>query len=68
MSQQHQKQIKRAFEKGKLKQKEEELGFLAELKPKEVTIINFVLIINEMVRKIKKRIRQLQKEIGGNEK
>jgi hypothetical protein len=63
MSQQHQKQIKRAFEKGKLEQKKEELKFL---------ISEYFVYLNidgGFIRdKIVKRIKQLQKEIGGNEK
>jgi hypothetical protein len=59
MSQQHQKQIKRAFEKGKLEQKKEELEFL---------ISEYFVYLNidgEFIRdKIVKRIKQLQKEIG----
>lgn len=60
MSQQHQKQIKRAFEKGKLEQKKEELKFL---------ISEYFVYLNidgGFIRdKIVKRIKQLQKEIGG---
>jgi hypothetical protein len=59
MSQQHQKQIKRAFEKGKLEQKKEELKFL---------ISEYFVYLNidgGFIRdKIVKRIKQLQKEIG----
>jgi N-dimethylarginine dimethylaminohydrolase len=73
MSQQHQKQIKRAFEKGKLEEKKEELEFL--IKVIENSLINLTFIGNSnkdkaeithhLLEVVKVKIKQLQKEIGG---
>ena len=59
MSQQHQKQIKRAFEKGKLEQKKEELEFLLIMK-EHIDTNNCPL----PTLRLNDRIKQLQKEIG----